>query len=133
MRKTTLIQLFGVLSLAITSCAPTYYGKTYAPTQNVDVYMDAADVKKPYTTMGTADNDIGPESMEKSQSRLMQMAQQKGADGMIIKVIEKVTGSTETTSGTTKKGDRENKHNSQTQVSNHTEKRMIATFIKYGN
>ena len=59
MKKSTSIQLLGILFIALLSACstPSYFGKTYPATQNVDVYLDAEDVKKPYTTMGTLEYD----------------------------------------------------------------------------
>lgn len=44
----TLINLLAILFIAIlAACSkPSYFGKTYSPTQNVDIYLDKTDVKK---------------------------------------------------------------------------------------
>ena len=69
--------------------ATDYLGKTYPPTQHVDVFFSPQDVKRPYEVMGEisaeADDIVSYESM---QQKLMQEAMQKGVDATLIEKLD---------------------------------------------
>ncbi|MFP7655166.1 MULTISPECIES: hypothetical protein [Chryseobacterium] len=132
MRKSLLIQSVGVLALsAATSCAPSYFGKTYAATQNVDVYFDAADVKREHETMGTTEINQGFSSMDAMQQKAIELGKSRGADGVIMKLTEEVTGSSKSDFGNMKKGSKNNTYTGGSVTTNMKVKKIQATFIKY--
>lgn len=131
MKKSVLILLFGLL-VYNAAHAQKYLGKSYASTQKVDEYFDAADVKQEHTVMGKAELDKGFRSLEKCQLKIMELARKKGADGVIFSVEEEVFGTSSSSGGTVGK----NKKNKTTVSSNNTttnmkEKKIKGTFIKY--
>jgi hypothetical protein len=76
------------------ACTTTdYFGKTYPPTQGVDVFFSPQDVRRAYEVMGEiraqADELMGLQAM---QRQLMNEAMQKGADAISIEHV----GQTET-------------------------------------
>jgi hypothetical protein len=81
---------FLALLALLAGCVTTdYLGKTYAPTQHVDVFFSAQDVKRAYEVMG----DIRAEgadivSYESMQQKLEQEAMQKGADALLIEKLD---------------------------------------------
>jgi hypothetical protein len=89
----------------LAGCASVdYVGKTYAPTSNVDLYMSADDVRRPYDVMGEARAQVvampfshpGPQL----QDKLVAEARAKGADGIILGQLQNRTiGSTSNTIG----------------------------------
>ena len=81
-----------------------YVGKTYAPTTNVDVYMSADDVGRPYDVMGEARAQVDTIPFAKPgqqlQDKLVAQAREKGADGIILGQLQNRTvGSTSNTTG----------------------------------
>ena len=112
-----------VLALFVGACAERvdYVGTSYAPTTHVDLYFSEADVEEDYVVMGRAIAHAGTNvSTEELQKDLLEEAQEKGADGVIIYEFDRVpVGETtkESTIGTT------------TNVQE--ERRIEATFIKY--
>ncbi len=97
------------LLLLVVSCATTdYVGESYTPTTHVDIYFDAADVNRPFKTMGTAQTE-GTEylSFEAIQQQLVQDAMAKGADGIIIDGMDTIkVGESRSTSGKSDEGPR---------------------------
>jgi hypothetical protein len=74
----------------LAGCTTTdYLGKTYAPTQHVDVFFSPQDVKRAYEVMGEiraeGDDIVSYESM---QQKLVQEAMQKGADALLIEKLD---------------------------------------------
>ncbi|MDR6784986.1 hypothetical protein ABIE26_003684 [Pedobacter africanus] len=131
MKKTQSFPLLAAAMLFIVACAPSYLGKTYAPTQNVDIYMDQADIKKPYTIMGNTETEVMLKSTERTQQDLIEVAKAKGADGIILSSSEEVTSTSASTSGTEKKGKKQNEHNSTTTTSTSKTKKIKGVLIKY--
>lgn len=72
------------LLLSTAGCT-TYSGTSYAPTERVDVYRQAADITRPYEVMGesqtVAKDYIGDDIIE---SRLKKDAMARGADAVLI-------------------------------------------------
>lgn len=106
------ILLTALIAVAISSCIHSdYLGKSYEPTTNVDLYLDEADVRTDYEVMGevTLETDAGMDfavSSEKMQEKVMEVAREKGADGVILGSLEKrmageSTSTTETSKRTT--------------------------------
>jgi hypothetical protein len=131
MKKSVLILLLGFLFLK-TSYAQNYFGKSYPSTQNVDAYFDNGDVKKSHTIMGKTELQQGFRSLEKSQEKIIKLAKEKGADGVIFSIEEEVYGSSNSGSGSIS-----NKKKNKTTVSSTSntvdlkQKIIKATFIKY--
>jgi hypothetical protein len=90
------IILFAFFAL-LTGCTTTdYLGKTYPPTQHVDVFYSPHDVTRAYEVMGEiraeGDDIVSYASM---QQKLVQEAMQKGADAILIEKLDTTeTGST---------------------------------------
>lgn len=130
--KKLFIQSIGILALsAATSCAPSYFGKTYAPTQNVDVYFDAADVKRQHEVMGTTDVGQGFNSLNAVQQKVIELGKAQGADGVIMKLTEEVTGSQKSDFGNMKNGSKNSTYTGGSITTNMKTKKVQATFIKY--
>lgn len=73
----------------IISCSPKiqYLGKTYAPTQNVDIFFNESDINKPFETIGMIRNS--GKSYEKNnpeviKTAMLAKAMQVGADAIIF-------------------------------------------------
>ncbi|MBK1897014.1 hypothetical protein [Chryseobacterium paridis] len=132
MRKSLFIQSIGILALSVaTSCTPSYFGKTYAATQNVDVYFDAKDVKREHETMGTTEIDQGFSSIDAMQQKAIELGKSRGADGVIMKLTEEVTGSSKSDFGNVKNGSKNNTYSGGSITTNMKVKKVQATFIKY--
>jgi hypothetical protein len=81
-----------VCSALLAGCTTTdYLGKTYPPTQHVDVFFSPQDVPRAYEVMGEiraeGDEILSAESM---QQKLVQEAMQKGADALLIDKVDMV-------------------------------------------
>ncbi len=133
MKKSTLIQLTGILFIIglLSSCAPSYFGKTYSPTQNVDVYLDAGDVKKAHTTMGTSNMDQGFRSLESAQQKVIEMGKARGADGVIMKLTEEVVSTQQSGLGVVTKKSKKNIITTSSSTTDVKKKTIVATFVKY--
>jgi len=127
-----------ILTLVLTllvcnfSFAQKYFGKTYPATQNVDEYYDAADVTKAHIVMGKTDLGIGFRSIEKTQSKIIALAKQKGADGVIFSIEEEVYATSRSANGSVNQKDEKKAtvYNNST-TTDLKEKKVRATFIKY--
>ncbi|RFM37118.1 hypothetical protein [Chitinophaga silvisoli] len=134
MKKETFIRLFGILLIAfMTACAkPSYFGNTYPPTSNVDVYLDKADIRKQYTTMGSTTLDKGFGSIESTQQKVIEMGKSKGADGVIMTLTEDVVVTQQNGTAIASKTKKDKViANSSSQTRDIKETKIIATFIKY--
>ena len=73
------------LCLLLSSCAlqATYFGDTLAPTNSIDIYYSAHDVKKEYKVIGhlTCPN-VG--SQDEVKATLSERAKKAGADAIVI-------------------------------------------------
>jgi hypothetical protein len=91
-----------------------YVGKTYPPTASVDLYMSAADVRRPYQVIGQSRAQVEAlpftNPAEQLQAKLLAEAQSRGANGVILSPLStRQVSSTSTTTGqatTKKKGDK---------------------------
>lgn len=131
MKKAVLILAFSAIFF---NCAQAqkYFGKSYPSTQHVDEYYESSDVKKVYTVMGKTELNKGFRSLEKTQQKIIALAKEKGADGIIFSMEEEVYGTTNSTSGTSY--DKKNNKTTATSSSSTVdlkEKKIKATFIKY--
>ena len=89
---------FLILVVTLSSCGNQiiYYGRSYAPTQNVDIYFRESDVTEPNEIMGKVTLEMSArKSSDKIQQKLMKRAKEKGADAIIFDDISlTTTGST---------------------------------------
>jgi hypothetical protein len=82
---------YTLLALAFLSSCGTkinYLGKTSAATQSVDVYVDAAAIKRPYSIIGkgyVAGISYSKSIVEKIQKKAIQKAKEKGADAILFR------------------------------------------------
>jgi hypothetical protein len=104
--------LFAVLAGGCVSV--DYVGKSYPPTSSVDLYMSASDVKRPFEVIGDARAQVEAlpfsNPAQQLQTKLMQEAQSRGANGVILGTLaSRQVSSTSTTTGQSaakKKGDK---------------------------
>lgn len=101
-------RLLAVLPLLLFSgCMTTdYVGVKHAPTTQVDLFFDEADISRAYTVMGElrveADNSLFMRS-SKMQRTFLKKARERGADGILFAPLAiRVTGESVETSGTTR-------------------------------
>lgn len=123
------------LLLLAGACAHVdYVGKSYTPTTKVEIFFAEEDVIEPYEIMGrvvaTADEIV---SAEKMQDQIMEKAQKKGADAVVITGLERyksgeTTSYTETTKER-KRGVTTTSGGSSTQSD--SKKEVTALFLKY--
>ncbi|MET0242022.1 MAG: hypothetical protein ABW174_01080 [Flavitalea sp.] len=133
MKAATEIIYVALLAIALlTACAkPSYFGKTYPATENVDVYFDASDVKKPYTTMGTMEIDQDLRSIEATQRKVIEIGKAKGADAVITRLEEETAVIQQSGGGIVNKKSKVNTYSSSATTTNIKKKKIIASFIKY--
>ena len=120
------------MGLLAACSTPSYFGKTYTPTQNVDVYLNKADVKKNYSTMGSTKVAKGFSSLESAQQKVIELGKAKGADGVIMELTEDIVSTQQTGTAVVTKTKKKNvigTTNSSTM--DIKEKNITATFIKY--
>jgi hypothetical protein len=126
--------LFAFCSFLAGCTTTDYFGKTYPPTQRVDVFFSAHDVRRDYEIMGQiraeADEFV---SLQAMQQQLMNEAMQKGADAILIEHVGKTqTGLTTVEHNTKEKkksGDSSSTMISTTQIE--TNRLVIAKLLKY--
>ena len=123
------------LTLLAAGCAHLdYVGKTYSPTQNIDVVYSEHDLREGYTVIGqliaTGDQMV---SASKLQDKIVEKAKQVGADAVIIEGMDRVvTGSSTNYTESRNDHDHDHDHRSGTAVTTTQEsKRIRARFIKY--
>jgi methionine synthase I (cobalamin-dependent) len=119
----------------LASCTTTeYFGKTYPPTQRVDVFFSTHDIRRNYEVMGQiraeADEFV---SLQAMQQQLMNEAMQKGADAILIEHVGKtetgVTTVAQKTKEKKKSGDSSSTMVSTTQIE--TNRLVLAKLLKY--
>ena len=134
MKKATVFSLitFLVMGLLAACSTPSYFGKTYSPTSNVDVYLAKEDIKKSYVTMGSTKVGKGFSSLESAQQKVIELGKAKGADGVIMELNEEVVSTQQTGTGLVSQTKKKNVVgiNSSTTMDIKT-KKITATFIKY--
>jgi hypothetical protein len=85
-RNLKILATFVLLLFLVLGCAHiNYVGKSYDPTDHIDVYYAPEDITREYTVMGHA---IGGGqllvSTSKIQNKLIEKAKSKGADAVLI-------------------------------------------------
>lgn len=95
------IPILGLLLVGLTACVSSeYVGKTFPPTQSVDMYFSFDDIDQPYEVMGMIEGH-GTEfdSYEHMEEEMVKDAMEKGADGIVFLEMDVVvTGQTTTAS-----------------------------------
>lgn len=117
-----------------------YVGKSYPPTASVDLYMSVADVKRPYEVIGDARAQVEAlpfsSPAQQLQTKLMQEAQSRGANGVILgSLSSRQVAATSTTTGqatSKKKGDKKNTQYTDVTTTNVEEMTELhGTLIRY--
>ncbi|HEX7077739.1 MAG TPA: hypothetical protein VF363_04910 [Candidatus Eisenbacteria bacterium] len=121
-------------ALLVSACAHLdYIGRTYPPTTRVDLFFSESDVRADYEVMGRVvahANDIV--SAEKLQQKIIEKAQAKGADAVVIEGLERYkSGETTTYSEDSKKKRHGTSTSGSASTSSTMEKQINATFLKY--
>jgi hypothetical protein len=88
-----------ILPLLLFSCSSrvSYLGSHHAPTQKVDVYVDASSIKKPYTIVGKGFFHAAYPSknnIDKMQTKAIAKAREKGADAIFFETYYLVNDGT---------------------------------------
>lgn len=133
--KRTVFQLFLVSFLAIVlfSCSsPDYLGKSYPPTENVDIFFREADIKKDYEVMGKVMVEVPQKkSLQKAQSKIENLAKAKGADAILFDDVNtRSTGYTRAGGGASK-GGKVSVGGSVSKTKDTEVKQVDATLLKY--
>jgi hypothetical protein len=136
----TMSRLLMVAMLLAGCTSVDYVGKTYAPTSNVDVYMSADDVGRPYEVMGEVRAQVDTIPFAKPgkqlQDKLVAEARAKGADGIILGQLQNRTvGSTSNTTGQAErkkhKGKKKTQYNETTTTSDSEVTELRGQLIRY--
>ena len=133
--KTYLLVIIFAICTPLVGCTTTdYMGKTYPPTQRVDVFFSPQDVRHTYEVIGEiraqADDIV---SFQSIQQQLMKEAMQRGGDAILIEHM----GTTQTGFTTVENKTREKKksgRSSSTTISNtqiETNRVVTAKVLKY--
>ena len=124
------------LTLLAAGCAHLdYVGKTYSPTQNVDVVFSEGDLHREYTVIGqlvaTGDDLVSTSGLQK---KIVERARQVGADAVIIEGMDRVvTGSTTNYTEARKDKDRDHRTSGTAVTTTQESKRIHARFVRYKN
>ena len=86
-----MIKYYSIFLITLYSCGSrlNYLGSSYAPSKKVDVYVDAAAIKRPYTIVGKGYMEYGvgaysKSRIEKMQAKAVEKAKSKGADAILF-------------------------------------------------
>lgn len=131
--KTSIQLLFILFITLLAACSkPSYFGKTFAPTQNVDIYLDKGDVKKNYITMGTTNLAKGFSSMDAMQQKVLALGKANGADGVVMTLTEDVVSTQQNGTGQVSKTKKQKViATNSSSTMDVKEKKITAVFIKY--
>ncbi|MBL7841213.1 MAG: hypothetical protein JNJ75_13810 [Cyclobacteriaceae bacterium] len=90
--------VFFLLLLVLSACGNKiiYYGRSYQPTQNVDLYFREGDISEPNEIMGKLTYEVtAKKASDKVQAKLTEYVKKKGADAIIFDDVSLTnTGST---------------------------------------
>ncbi len=120
--------------LFVAACAHVdYIGESYAPTNRVDVFFSEKDVPRDYRVMGkvlASANELI--SAEKLQAKVVKKAQEKGADAVVLRGLERYkSGENTDYSETTEAKGRKTRTHGHSSTSTEEKKEIEAVFIKY--
>ena len=116
-----------VLVLFVSACAEQpeidYFGNSYTPTTDVELFFSEDDIEEEYVEMGKAIAQASTAiSTEELQDALVEEAREAGADAVLINNIDrKKTGETTTF----------NQNTDQEIITDVEGRKIEATFIKY--
>ncbi len=79
-----LIFLFTVLLFSSCSSYISYIGDSLSPTDNVDIFYDAKDVKQAYKVIGHISAPSSNYDEKEAKFEIIQKAKKVGSDGVII-------------------------------------------------
>ncbi len=126
------------LLLLLAGCAKIdYIGDEYPPTKKVDLYYAETDVKLSYIVIGHIVASAGElVSMQKIRKELIKKARKVGADGVIIRGLDRYRGEPtttykESTTSENKGGKQITTTTSTASTSSEEIKEIKAVFIKY--
>lgn len=93
MKSYHLICILGI-TLCLSACgiaSPTYFGSKYPPTETVETFYAAKDIKRPYKVIGHMVSPITDSEavQEKVKLNLTNRAKSVGADGLIFSDISR--------------------------------------------
>lgn len=92
----TILLIVTLLSVASCSNKIIYYGRTYPPTDSVEIYFRESDINEPNEIMGKATYEVtAKRSSDKIQAKIVNRVKEKGADAILFDEISLTqTGST---------------------------------------
>jgi len=103
MKSTHQVIFLIALSIVVGCTTTDYVGKTYSKTDNVEIYFNKEEIKRPYEVMGQIKAEA-PEALkfEDMEQQLVKDAMEKGADAILIRELKTVeVGSVTSGSGKT--------------------------------
>ncbi len=119
----------------VAACAHVdYVGKSYTPTSRVEIFFSEEDVAEPYEVMGkvlaTGGDGV---SAEKIQDKIMEKAQKKGADAVVILELDQYESGENTRYHETTRERRPGKTTTSggSSTRSTTKKEVTALFLKY--
>ncbi|TMQ59036.1 MAG: hypothetical protein E6K76_06050 [Candidatus Eisenbacteria bacterium] len=120
--------------LMIAACAHVdYIGRSYAPTNHVDLFFAEKDVTHEYEVMGkvvATANDLV--SAEKLQAKVLEKAQSKGADAVVLLGLDRYkSGENTNYRETTEDKGRKTTTTGHSNTSSEEKKEVQALFLKY--
>ena len=122
-----------MLLFAVSCAHVDYVGRSYPPTDRVDVFYTEGDVPHEYNVMGkvvATANDLV--SAEKLQEKIVQKAREHGADAVVLLGLERYkSGSTTDYNETTEKRGRKERTHGSSSTTDQENKEVQALFIKY--
>lgn len=133
MKIHNLIILFFTGALVISCAKVNYLGKTYSPTTNVDVFLDANEITREYELMGEAIvKSAYGNNTEKMLEKAKEKAMKVGADAILVGELEEVVVSTNTTQNSNFNNNQNGANsNTTTQTSEQTQLRVKINYLKY--
>jgi hypothetical protein len=130
-----ILMLLVVSAVLVVGCASVdYLGSSYAPTTQVDVFFDEADVEYEFKVIGRiyATAPKAFVSSEKLMEKIKEKAMENGGEGVIILTFGHIfTGSTTTYSEETKETDKGTTTSGKTSTSSEEKKEVEALVIVY--
>jgi hypothetical protein len=119
----------------LASCTTTdYFGKTYPPTQRVDLFFNPQEIRRSYEVMGEirAQSDELV-SLQTVQQHLMKEAMQKGADAILVEHVGTTQTGFTTVENKTKDKKKSGKSSSTTVATTQieTNRIVVAKLLKY--
>jgi hypothetical protein len=125
-----------MLLIAVTSCSKSsfdYLGKSYPPTASPEIFMRDQDVRQDYEVMGKVTAEVPyNKKLKYIQNKVMNLAGEQGADGVIFSDVEiRRTGYTSASGGASTGGRRVRAGGNVSKVNDSEVKHVEAVLIKY--